>query len=71
MAISTYLQITTFNINGINIQIKRHRVMTGFLKSHIYMLLTRDSYQSEKHTDWKWGEGKRCFMQREMTRKLE
>lgn len=51
MAISTYLQITTFNINGINIQIKRHRVMTGFLKSHIYMLLTRDSYQSEKHTD--------------------
>lgn len=50
MATSTYLQITTLNVNRLNVPIKRHRVAEWLKKKNkkprsIYMLLTKDSLQ--------------------------
>ena len=47
--ISTYLSITTLNINGLNSPVKRHKVANRIRKQksknprHIYMLPVRDS----------------------------
>ena len=65
MAISTYLSIITLNVNGLNAPIKRHRINRMDKKARpIYMLLTRDSPQTQRHTQTKsQGIGKRYFMQ--------
>ena len=52
MAINTYLSITTLNVNGLNVPIKRHRVAEWVRKHYIYMLFMRDyrdALQNERY----------------------
>ena len=54
MAISTYLLTINLNINGLNTPIKRHRVTKWIKKTGpVYMLLTRDSPQTQRHAQIK------------------
>ena len=54
MAISTYLSIITPNVNGWNAPIKRHKSYRLDKKARpIYMLPTRDSPQTQRHTQTK------------------
>ena len=51
MAINTYLLINTLNVSGLNAPIKRHRVAEMDKETKpIYMLSTKDSFQTQKHT---------------------
>ena len=37
-------------------------------KTHIYAVYKRPTSDLGTHTDWKWGDGKRCSMQMEIKR---
>ena len=71
MALSTYLSIITLNVNGLNAPIKRHSMADWIKKNniHLYAVFKWLISKLKTHTDWKLGDGKRYFMQMEMTGK--
>ena len=74
MPINTCLSIITLIFNGVNVPTKRHRG-TDWIKQkplrknpkNYNMLPTRDPFLQRTYIDWKWGDGKRYFMQMEST----
>ena len=50
MAISTYLSITTLNVNGLNIPIKRHRVTEWIKKQDPYICCLQETHFIFKDT---------------------
>ena len=50
MAISTYLQIITLNVNGLNAPIKRHRVAEQILKQDPYICCLQETHFQSKDT---------------------
>ena len=67
MVIGTYILIITLNVNGLNVSTKRHRLAewTQEQDPYIYAVYRRPTSDLGTHTDWKWGDGKRYFMQME------
>ena len=72
MRINTYASIITLNANELNAPIKRHR-MADWIKKQgpTNAAYKRPTLGPRTHTDLKWQDGKRYFMQTEMTRKQE
>ena len=71
MVIGTYISIITLNINGWNAPTKRHRLADWIQnKNHLNAAYKKLTSELKIHTEWKWGDGKRYFMQMETTGKL-
>lgn len=69
MAINAYLSMIILNVSGLNVPIKSSRLHKKIRACN--MLPTRPTLNWRTATGWKWGNGKRHFMQKEMTKKWE
>ena len=49
MVVGTYISIITLNVNGLNASTKRHRLVECIPNKTIYMLSTRDPFQTQGH----------------------
>lgn len=66
MTISTYLSITTLNVNELNSPNKRHRLAKWIKKKKkrqdpSVCCLQEIHVRYKVHTEWKWSDGKRFF----------
>ena len=72
MAIGTYISIFSLNVNGLNAPPKRYTLVGWIQKqTHMCAVYKRPTSDLETHTDWKWGDGERYSMEREIKRKLK
>ena len=71
MAISTYLYVIIF-INGLNVPTKRHKLAERIQKQDPYICCLQETTSDlGTHTDLKWGDGRKHYMQMEITEKQE
>ena len=73
MAIGTYISIITWNVNGLNVSTKRHRLADWIQKQdpYIYAVYKKPTSDLKSHINWKWEDGKIHSMQMGSKRKLE
>ena len=64
MAKGTYISIITLNVNGLNVETKRHRLAEWIKKkTHIYVVYKETTSDLKTHIDWNWEDRKIYSMQ--------
>ena len=71
MAIGTYISIITWNVNGLNVSTKRHRLVEWIQKQDPYMCCLQETHSRPKDTYRLKEDGKFYSMQMGSKRKLE
>ena len=67
MVTGSYISIITLNVSGLNDTAKDTDWLSGYKnKTLLYSIYMKATSDLGKHTDWKWGSGRRYTMEMEI-----